>query len=71
MWIATSSGYSREGFDATLTMVFGGWDDPAHHRRAEYLDLHTDADAAFDDERFRQRFLAFREDDVAPEEDLR
>jgi hypothetical protein len=60
-YLAVASGYGRERMLATLTFLVGDWDDPAHHRRGVYVDVHGDAEAAFDDDRFRQRFLAFRD----------
>jgi hypothetical protein len=61
--IAVNAGYSVEQVAATLTFLVGGWDDPPNHRRRVHFDLHDEADAGYDDARFRARFLAFRDDE--------
>jgi hypothetical protein len=62
--VAVTAGYSREQISATLTLLIGGWDDPDHHRRGVHVDLHADADRGFSDAWFRQRFLAFRDENA-------
>lgn len=44
----------------TMMMAFGDVDKRGEARMRAWMDLHADADAAFDDEVFRQRFLEFR-----------
>jgi hypothetical protein len=61
--VAVAVGYGREQLDATLTFLFGRWDDPVHQRCRTYFDFHQDAETGHADDRFRERFLAFRADD--------
>ena len=61
--VRVTLGYGHEDLDATLTFLFGRWDEPQSQRLRTYFDLHGDADRGFTDELFRERFLAFRADD--------
>lgn len=59
--ITRAAGYAREELDATLTLLLGGWDDPAQQRLRSYLDLGAAAERAFGDDVFRARLTAFRD----------
>lgn len=49
-----------EVIEAALTFLFGNVDQPGKERYRRHFDMHAEADAQFDDARFKQRFLAFR-----------
>jgi hypothetical protein len=49
-----------EVIEATLTFLFGNVDSPGKQRFRRHFDVHAQAEAEFDDARFKQRFLAFR-----------
>lgn len=49
-----------EVIEATLTFLFGNVDQPGKQRFRRLFDMHDDANAQFDDEKLKQRFLAFR-----------
>jgi hypothetical protein len=61
--VVVAVGYGREQLVATLTFLFGRWDDPIQQRCRTHFDFHGDAETAYADDRFRERFLAFRADD--------
>jgi hypothetical protein len=49
-----------EVIEATLSFLFGNVDRAGAERFRRHFDLHGDADAHFDDEKLKERFLAFR-----------
>ena len=53
------AGTYQERLPATMTLLLGDIDRSGEQRVRVSLDLHGDAEAAFDDETFKQRFLAF------------
>lgn len=56
---ATSEGQTHR-LPSTLTFVFGRVDERGHETARSWIDLGADAAAAFDEDHFRERFLAFR-----------
>ncbi|MEZ4241084.1 MAG: hypothetical protein R3F59_33970 [Myxococcota bacterium] len=50
----------REVLPGTLTVLFGRVDEPEARVQQTFVDLHGDAEGAYAEERFRERFLAFR-----------
>jgi hypothetical protein len=50
----------REEVKATLTFMFGHMDKPGIKTSRAHIDLHEEADAAYDDALFKKRFLSFR-----------
>lgn len=56
--IANESG--RESLPATVTFCFGEVDRPELARMQSFIDLHDDAEPAFEEAAFQQRFLEFR-----------
>lgn len=58
--VTYSGGAKREVIDATLTFMFGNVDPPKIPACRTHFDLHGDAQVNFTDERFEERFLAFR-----------
>jgi hypothetical protein len=61
--IAVTLGYGREDLTATLTFLFGNWDNPEQQRVRTYFDLGADAERGFTADLFERRFLAFRNDE--------
>jgi hypothetical protein len=49
----------------TMTIAFGDIDRPGEQRMQAWMDVHADADPAFEDEAFKSKFLAFRYGDEA------
>jgi hypothetical protein len=58
--VSSAAGTAREVLDAALTFLFGNVDVPGSQVCRTYFDFHDDADSAFEDEIFRDRFLEFR-----------
>lgn len=52
--------------DATLTFLFGDVHLRGVEKNRNYIDLGTDAEKAFHEDEFRQRFLTFRAAECAP-----
>lgn len=50
----------------TMTLAFGDIDQPGEERMQTWMDVHDDADPAFDDEAFKAKFLEFRYSSDAP-----
>jgi hypothetical protein len=61
--IAMAIGYGREDVTATLTFLFGRWEDPEQQRMRTYFDLHADAAAGFDDDVLGLRLRAFHDEE--------
>lgn len=60
--VASGGGSRREVLDAALTFMFG--DIATEHPRVEtFFDVGPDAEARFDDDAFKVRFLRFRAGD--------
>ena len=55
-----NAGRDRDELDTALTFLFGRVDEPDHQVSTMHFDLHADADRAFDDAVFHDRFIAFR-----------
>lgn len=49
-----------EVLEATLSFLFGNVDQPGKERFRRHFDLHEDAERHFDEEKLKDRFLAFR-----------
>jgi hypothetical protein len=49
-----------ESLIATVTLCFGEVDQPGAERMCSFIDLNDDAEPAFEDAAFQQRFLEFR-----------
>ncbi|PRQ08512.1 hypothetical protein [Enhygromyxa salina] len=45
----------------TMTLAFGDIDKSGEERMQAWMNLHDDADPAFDEEVFKQKFLGFRD----------
>ena len=58
--LSCDAGQRREELVATLSFVFGRIDEPGREASRVHIDVHADADLAFTDERFQDRFVAFR-----------
>ncbi|MFV8750252.1 hypothetical protein ACNOYE_06850 [Nannocystaceae bacterium ST9] len=58
--IEVATAADRERLDATVTLCFGEVDRPGHERMRSFLDVHADAERAFEDAEFQLRFLGFR-----------
>lgn len=61
--LAVVAGYASEELEATITLLFGRWDEPEARRMRTRFDLHADAAPAHAPEVFQERFLAFRGED--------
>lgn len=44
----------------TMTLAFGDIDAPGEQRMQTWMDLHADADPAFEEDAFKAKFLEFR-----------
>jgi hypothetical protein len=62
------AGQQHDELSATLSFLFGRIDEPGHETSRVHVDVHADAERAFTDEGFQQRFVAFRTEagDAAP-----
>lgn len=60
--IDVASDTRAESLVATVTLCFGEVDQPGAERMRSFIDVHDDAESAFDDAAFQQRFLEFRDD---------
>lgn len=60
LYVTYDGGQKREILPSTLTFAFGRVDERGQERIRKWLDFHDDADRAFDDRLFEERFLAFR-----------
>jgi hypothetical protein len=60
LYVTSAAGTHREVLDAALTFMFGNVDVPASTTSQTHFDLHGDAQRNFTDDRFKERFLAFR-----------
>jgi hypothetical protein len=49
-----------EVIESAITFLFANVDQPGAEKCRTFLDMHAEAEAKFDDEVFKQRFLAFR-----------
>lgn len=49
-----------EVIESAITFLFANVDQPGAEKCRTFLDMHAEAEAMFDDEVFKQRFLAFR-----------
>ncbi|NVB38007.1 hypothetical protein G6O69_09200 [Pseudenhygromyxa sp. WMMC2535] len=52
--------HREEGLRCTMTLAIGELDRPGEERMQAWMDVHEDADAAFSEEVFRDKFLGFR-----------
>ena len=58
--VTSAGGTYREVIDAALTFMFGNVDVPESSTCRTHFDVHGDAQLNFNDDRFEERFLAFR-----------
>ena len=56
-----SEGHREPELRCTMTLCVGQLDQPGEERMQTWMHLHTDADAAFEEEAFKERFLDFRD----------
>jgi hypothetical protein len=58
--LTCDAGAQREELPAVLTFLFGRVDEPGRETKRVFIDVHGDAERAYTDEGFQQRFVAFR-----------
>ena len=60
LYVTHDAGAQREVINAALTFMFGNMDFPGAATCRTHFDLHGEAHLNFTDDRFEERFLAFR-----------
>jgi hypothetical protein len=58
--VSVAFGGQREVLPGTFTVLFGRVDEPGERVQQVFFDLHGDAEIAYGEDTFRERFLAFR-----------
>jgi hypothetical protein len=65
--LTCDAGQQHDELHATLSFLFGRIDEPGHETSRVHIDVHADAERAFTDEVFQQRFAAFRAESIDPQ----
>ncbi len=66
LFVTYGGGTQHELIEATLTFLFGDVDQRGSERSRFHADLHGEAAQRFNDQAFKERFLAFRLEAFSP-----